>query len=192
MATIQETTLINKDTLMKFTQVNSAMDSNLVSAAIYIAQDMYLEQYLGTALIQKLKDDVNSWAGIYDTLMSEHIPKVLAWWTLYELYPMMWIKHDNGGLYRRTTDDTETISATDLGNLRSEAKSRAESYTQRLINYLCANAVSIPEYNDNTWPNKAPKLNAFNNSIMFTNSKSATSDNGRPLYDPQLIDRRNG
>jgi hypothetical protein len=189
MATIQEVKLISKKTLMKFTQINDSLDENLISAATYVAQDMHLEQYLGTSLINRLKDDVNDWSGIYDVLMSDYIPKVLSWWTLYHLYPMMYIKHDNGGLYKRTAEDVETITDTEMSNLKNEAKSKAESYTQRLIDFLCANSGDIPEYNDNVWPNKFPKTNSFLNTQIFTSSMSATSRTSNPRFDPQLIQR---
>ena len=94
----QEILLINEDYIKKYTPLTDAVDPNLIRPAIYLAQDKYLTNFLGTNLTVKLKSDVSggTLAGDYETLLNEYVLKVVLWWTMVELYPSLLYKHDNG------------------------------------------------------------------------------------------------
>lgn len=158
MALNPEILLINEQIIKKYTQLNEAVDTNLIRPCIYLAQDKYLVNYLGTALVNKLKTDVDdeTITGVYDTLLNEYVMKSLLWWTMIELYPSLVYKHDNGSIVIRTSEDTSSISEAELSKMMSAAMDNAKFYTQRMIDYVCANSADFPEYTDNTWPDKNP------------------------------------
>ena len=158
MAIAPEILFINEEFLKKYTQLNEAVDTNLIRPAIYLAQDKYITLWLGTNLSNKIKDDIfnNTLAGVYETLLNEYIVKPTAWWTMVELYPMLMYKHDNGNLVTRQSENTPAISPGELSALRDMARENANYYTQMLVDYLCANSGSYPEYSTNTSPEKTP------------------------------------
>jgi hypothetical protein len=173
MAIAPEILFINEEFLKKYTQLNEAVDTNLIRPAIYLAQDKYITLWLGTNLSNKIKDDISSGtlAGVYLTLLNEYIVKPTAWWTMVELYPMLMYKHDNGNLVTRQSENTTAITQSELSSLRDMARENANYYTQMLVDYLCANSGSFPEYSTNTSPEKTP-LRVVNrqSQIMFSRS----------------------
>ena len=173
MAIAPEILFINEEFLKKYTQLNEAVDTNLIRPAIYLAQDKYITLWLGTNLSNKIKDDIenNTLAGVYETLLNEYIVKPTAWWTMVELYPMLMYKHDNGNLVTRQSENTTAITQGELSALRDMARENANYYTQMLVDYLCANSGSYPEYSTNTSPEKTP-LRVVNRQSQVAFSRS--------------------
>jgi hypothetical protein len=173
MAIAPEILFINEEFLKKYTQLNEAVDTNLIRPAIYLAQDKYITLWLGTNLSNKIKDDIfnNTLAGVYETLLNEYIVKPTAWWTMVELYPMLMYKHDNGNLVTRQSENTTAITQGELSALRDMARENANYYTQMLVDYLCANSGSFPEYSTNTSPEKTP-LRVVNRQSQVAFSRS--------------------
>jgi hypothetical protein len=171
MALTPEILLINEQVLKKYTQLNEAVDTNLIRPAIYLAQDKYLVNYLGTDLTNKLKSDVDAdaIAGAYETLLNEYVMKFLVWWTMIELYPTLVYKHDNGSIVIKTSEDTSSISESELNKMMDAASDNAKYYTQRMVDYLCANSASFPEYTSNQFPSQNPYHNVYTETgIVFS------------------------
>lgn len=182
MAIAPEILFINEEFLKKYTQLNEAVDTNLIRPAMYLAQDKFITLYLGTNLSNKIKSDIenNTLAGVYETLLNEYIVKPTAWWTMVELYPMLVYKHDNGNLVTRQSENTTAISQSDLSSLRDMARDNAEYYTQILVDYLCANSSSYPEYSTNTSPDKTP-IRVVNRQSQIAISRGSY-DSSNPWY----------
>ena len=120
--------------------------------SIILAQDKYIQLYLGTDLLEKLKSDIaaGTVAGDYATLLDSYVRKATLWWTMVDLMPSLYVKIDNGGLVIRTSEDTSTISPGDLHRETERARTNAQFYTFRLYRYLCNNSSLFPEYASNT------------------------------------------
>jgi hypothetical protein len=166
-----EILFINKEYLTKYTQLNEAVDTNLIRPAIYLAQDKYIQLWLGTDLMNKIKSDIqnNTLAGNYATLLNNYIVKPTAWWTMVELYPSLVYKLDNGNVVSRQSEDTTPVTKGELDSLVDKARDNATFYTQRLVDYLCDNNSLFPEYTSNTSPDISPlkKVNR-QSSVMFS------------------------
>jgi hypothetical protein len=146
--------LISADYLKKVTQINGSVDENYIRPAITIAQDIHLESYLGTDLIQYIKTNRASLSGLYLTLYQKHIVKALAWWTMVELLPSLYVKIDNGNLVLRTSEDTSPITETDLNRFVENSRQRAITYTDKMVKWLCYNR--IDEYYSNQNEDQRP------------------------------------
>jgi hypothetical protein len=166
-----EILFINKEYLTKYTQLNEAVDTNLIRPAIYLAQDKYIQLWLGTDLMNKIKSDIqnNTLAGNYATLLNNYIVKPTAWWKMVELYPSLVYKLDNGNVVSRQSEDTTPVTKGELDSLVDKARDNATFYTQRLVDYLCDNNSLFPEYTSNTFPDISPlkKVNR-QSSVMFS------------------------
>ena len=169
----QEILLINEDYIKKFTPLTDAVDPNLIRPAIYLAQDKYLTNFLGTNLTVKLKDDVanSTLSGDYETLLNEYVLKVVLWWTMVELYPSLLYKHDNGNLVSRQSEDTTPVTKLEMESLKESARQNARWYTKRMVDYLCYNSELFPEYTNNTDNNISPDRNPYGKSnFLISNS----------------------
>ena len=84
-----EVLLISENYIKKYTTVNGSVDPNLLYPSIYLAQDKWLLPFLGTNLLNKIKDDVanNTIAGNYQILLEDYIQKCLLWWVMVDVTP---------------------------------------------------------------------------------------------------------
>jgi hypothetical protein len=169
MAIPQEILLINEELLKKYTPLTDAVDPNLIRPCIYVAQDMYLQNFLGTNLINKIKDDVanETLTGDYEILLNDYILKLLIWWTMVELYPSLLYKHDNGNLVSRQSEDTTPVTKGEMESLKEKARENARFYTNRMVNYLRFNSSLFPEYTNNTNDNIFPDRNPYGKSSFL-------------------------
>jgi len=179
MAIAPEILFINEEFLKKYTQLNEAVDTNLIRPAMYLAQDKYMTLYLGTDLTNKIKSEIENGtlSGVYETLLNEYIVKPTAWWTMVELYPFLMYKHDNGNLVTRQSENTTAISKGEMDSLVEKARENAQWYTQRLVDYLCDNSTSYPEYSSNNFPDIHPLLQALRVDCAWLYAAHAYQEN---------------
>jgi len=172
--------------LRKNTAVNDAVDAELIRVAIYTAQDMYVQLSLGTDLYVKLKNEIDAGtlAGVYLTLMQNYVMSATLWFTMVELYPLLFVKHDNGGLHHRTSDDTTNIETNTYLALRDDARSKAAFYDKRLKDYLCVNSSSYPEYSTNQPPDISPSGKEYLTNTGFSNAPRRSGGSIDPIFDP--------
>jgi hypothetical protein len=163
MALQAEVLFVNPDYMKRLTQLNGGVEDAVMVPAIILAQDKYLQQYLGTDLLNKLKADVSAGTvtGDYATLLDSYVRKSTVWWSMVEMLPNLYVKLDNGGLVIRTAENTAAISEADLHREVENARQNAQFYTSRLVEYLCANQSSFPEYTSNTSPDMFPESQVY-------------------------------
>ncbi len=176
MAIPQEILLINEELLKKYTPLTDAVDPNIIRPCIYVAQDMYLQNFLGTNLTNKLKDDVanNTLADQYATLLNDYVIKLLIWWVMVELYPSLLYKHDNGNLVSRQSEDTTPVTKGEMESLKEKARENARFYTKRMVDYLRFNTNLFPEYTNNTDNNIFPDMNPYGKSNFLVSDSYKT------------------
>jgi hypothetical protein len=100
---------------------------------------------------------------------------------MVELIPSLYVKMDNGSLVIRTSEDTTSISQSDLHREVERARQNAQFYTFRLYDYLCNNSSLFPEYTSNTGADMLPQPADYYQSGM--------SISGNSRY-PRLVDLR--
>jgi hypothetical protein len=175
-----EILFINDVYVKKYTQVNGAVDSNIIYPAVYLAQDKYLMPYLGTNLYEKLKDDVanNTLSGNYLTLVDDYVRKVVLWYTMVEVLPFLTYKLNNATLVQRTSEDAQPVSDRIFKDMIDRASSNATHYTALMVDFLCANSNLFPEYLNNTFPQRAPlHVTKSSSAFIFSSGNTQTSRN---------------
>lgn len=170
-----EVALINVDYIKKFTNVNGSVDDNILKPCITLAQDKWVQPYLGDDLMAKIKTDVaaGNITGNYLTLYQNYVMRCVCWWTLVEAMPSLMYKIDNGTIVQRTSEDTQPISDEVSKDMINKLQGNARYYTQRLVEYLCANSSLFPEYSSNQYPERCPRTDVygqFNYGISKGNS----------------------
>lgn len=186
-----EILLVDENYIKKYTWLTGSVDTNLLYPAIYLAQDEQAQRYLGTRLLRKLQDDLvaSTLTPDYENLLYNYVCRVVCWWSLYEMIPHLYYKTDNGSLVVRITEDTQPITETVLQQYREQAKQKAEYYTERLKNFLCANSALFPEYNQATFP-EIPSTDRVYQDSQFNISGGTTGQGFNSLYRPWYLPRR--
>ena len=62
---------------------------------------------------------------------------------------MQLIRSKNGGVFKHTSENSETVSKSEVDFLVNKARNTAEYYTQRFLDYINNNSNLFPEYNQN-------------------------------------------
>lgn len=184
--------LINIAYIKQYTVVNDSVEANLANPAIKLAQDKWIEPYLGTNLYTKIITDVTDGVLIDDylNLLNDYIKPMLLWRTMVELYPALFYKVQNGSIVLRTSDDTQTLDQSAINKLVADATNNAQHYTDRFLDYMEYYNYLFPEYNTNTNNQKSPKRDNYNeNSMVFSSGNNDISSNNRSRFDG---DRRDG
>jgi hypothetical protein len=159
-----EALLITRQDLVKFTATNGNVDTDNFIQWIKVAQDIHLQNYLGTQLLNKIKTDIiaSTLAGNYQTLVETYCKPVLIHWAMVEYLPFGAYTIANKGIFKHTSENANTIEKAELDLLIDKQRQIAQHYTERMIDYLCFNNNLFPEYNQNSNGDMFPDTNNYN------------------------------
>lgn len=144
--------LISETTLKSETIINDNTGSEYIAPAIETSQDIYLQQLIGTELLNKLYDLISTNAINdekyinYKTLIDEYITNYLKYKVLAEVTIPLAYKYRNAGVVQTTNDNIQTTSLRDAQLVQNHYELRANFYADRLTSYLCDNTGLFPEY----------------------------------------------
>ncbi len=126
-----------------------------------------METKLGSDLTDKLKAEITAGTltGAYKTLVDDYIGDMLPNWAFYHAIPFLRFKIENGNIYSKTSETGNSLSTEEAQHLREEVRNTAEYYTERMIDYVCNNTSSFPEYSTNSGADVTPDKNAYYNSM---------------------------
>ncbi|QDP67564.1 MAG: hypothetical protein GOVbin568_3 [Prokaryotic dsDNA virus sp.] len=155
--------LISEDTIKKSTTINGNVDVELLLPYIKIAQDIHVQQTLGTDLYDRIQNDIEagSLAGAYKTLVDTYIQPMLVHYSLYECMPFLSYKIMNKSIVQKLSETSTSASLEDIKYIRNVVLNTAEFYTERLVDYLRHNNSTYPEYNTNTGADMSPEKSAY-------------------------------
>jgi hypothetical protein len=147
-----EALLINRNDLVKFTSLNGNVDTDKFVQYIKIAQDIHLQNIIGTRLLNKIKSDIENatLAGDYLTLVTDYIKPVLIHWAMVEYLPWAAYTVANKGVYKHGAENSESVDKNEVDFLVEKERQTAQNYTERLNDYICYNQNLFPEYNENS------------------------------------------
>jgi len=151
MAIPQAVLLIDQNYILQYSHLNRSVEFSYIKASILDAQAVRLQQILGTDLYEKILTETadSTIAGAYITLKDSYIKPSLLYWTLWDALPHLKVKIDNGGIVERTSEYTTQIGTTEIDRIREDYKAKAQFMDRRMIDYLCNNSSSFPEWSTN-------------------------------------------
>ena len=161
--------LISPAMIKERTPVHDNLDEKLLHPIIKVCQDMFIHPLLGSALFNKIINDVDGGTitGDYKDLLDDYIIDCLCWHTLSKLVMDTSYQIWNKGLLRKQGENTEQPPIEELQAMSNEYRNRGEWYGERLRKYLIANSTAtvLPEYfNGNT---EIDSLNPSRNSFTM-------------------------
>ncbi len=147
-----EPLLISKKDLQEYTALNANTDVDKVIQFVLVAQNIWIQQYTGSKLLNKIKADIlaNTLSGNYLTLVRTYLKPMLIHFTMVEYLPFCAYTISNKGIYKHQSENSEIVSKEEVDYLIEKEKRIAESYSQRFLDYICNNSSLFPEYNTST------------------------------------------
>jgi len=144
--------LITRDDVVKLTALGGNVDVDKFIQFVKIAQDIHLQNYLGTQLLEKIQSDIlaNTLSGNYQLLVEKYLKSMLIHWAMVEYLPFAAYTIANAGVYKHTSENSVNVEKNEVDFLIEKERSIAQNYTERFIDYICFNQDLFPEYNDNS------------------------------------------
>ena len=144
--------LISDVLLKEETIINDNVGTEFIGPAIETAQDIYLQQIIGTELLDKMYalvvtnqiiDDANK---IYKELLDDYITPYLKFKVLSEITVPLAYKYRNAGVVQSTANNYQQTTLKDAQLVANHYNLRADFFVERMNKFLCANTGQIPEY----------------------------------------------
>lgn len=138
--------------LAKYTSMNGNIDVDKEKQIIFLAQQIHIQNYLGTDLYDKINNDIvaSTLTGVYATLVEDYIKQMTIWFTFYEYLKFAPYDVSNKGVFKHSPINGENVDFKEVDSLEDKALKVAEHYSERFVKYICYNSSSFPEYNSNS------------------------------------------
>lgn len=158
-----EALLIAKTDIAKYTSLDGNLDYDKILPYIKIAQDIWVQQYTGTNLLNKIKTDIvaGTLSGVYLALTRDYLKPMLIHWTMVEYLPFAAYQISNNGVYQKEAESSQIASKESIDSLVEKEKRTAQHYSQRFIDYINFHLSDFPEYNNNTNEKLQPNHSNF-------------------------------
>jgi hypothetical protein len=156
-----EVLLITRDDVVKFTAMNGNVDTDNFIQWIKVAQDIHIQNFLGTRLLDKIKTDIENddLTGDYLSLTTTYIKPMLIHWAMVEYLPFAAYTIANKGVYKHNSENATNVEKNEIDFLIEKERSIAQHYTERFIDYMSFNMNLFPEYNLNSNGDMYPDTN---------------------------------
>lgn len=153
-----EALLVTRNDIVKFTAMNGNVDTDKFIQFVKIAQDIHIQNYTGTNLINKIKADIldDTLAGNYLSLTEQYLKPMLIHWAMVEYLPFAAYTIANKGVYKHSSENSENVQKNEVDFLIEKERQIAQHYTERFINYISFHNNLFPEYYNNQNGNMYP------------------------------------
>lgn len=139
------------DEIKKNSIISGNVDPDKIIQFAHIAQDIQIQDYLGTALYDRLQEGVINDDLTVDEqfLLDEHIAPMLIHLATAEYLPFAAYTVANAGVYKHQSEQSVVVEKNEVDFLVGKANKIADYYIKRFIDYMCYNAATFPLYNQN-------------------------------------------
>jgi|TARA_R100000084_G_C4650169_1_gene149174 hypothetical protein len=144
---------INRNDLVKNTIIDGNVQAEKLMHFIKIAQEIHIQNFLGTKLYDKITLLINTDAiggTVYETLLIEYVQPMLIHYAMMDFLPFAAYTVKNGGIFRHISENAESVEKNEVDYLVEKERNLAEYYTRRFIQFMDFNQNSYPEYTSNT------------------------------------------
>jgi len=143
---------IKREDLVRSTALGGNVDTDKFIQWIKVAQEIHIQNYLGTDLYNKLSADIiaGTLTGNYLSLVNTYVQPMLIHFAMMEYLPFAAYTIANGGVYKHNSENSTSVEKGEVDFLVEKERKIAEYYTQRFVDYMSFNQDLFPEYNSNT------------------------------------------
>ena len=135
------------------------MDTDTFIQWIKVAQDIHIQNYTGTDLLEKIKTDIinNTLINPYLTLVETYLKPMLIHWAMVEFLPFQAYTIANKGIFKHSSENASNVDKNEVDFLIEKQRYLAQNYTERFIQYMAFSGNTFPEYytnsNSDIYPN---------------------------------------
>ena len=143
-----EALLITRDDLVRFTALNGNIDTDTFIQWIKVAQDIHIQQYTGTDLLNKIKADIvaGTLANPYLDLVETYLKPMLIHWAMVEYLPFMAYTMANKGIFKHSSENAQNVEKNEVDFLIDKQRYLAQNYTERFVQFMIFSGNTFPEY----------------------------------------------
>jgi len=143
---------IKREDLVRSTALGGNVDTDKFIQWIKVAQEIHIQNYLGTDLYNKISADIiaGTLTGNYLSLVNTYIQPMLIHFAMMEYLPFAAYTIANGGVYKHNSENSTSVEKGEVDFLVEKERKIAEYYTQRFVDYMSFNQDLFPKYNSNT------------------------------------------
>jgi hypothetical protein len=144
--------------------IDGNLDEDKLIQFVEVAQDVHIQNFLGTKLYDKLQTLItggtldDSANAKYKTLLNSYIKPMLIWYSQYSFIPFAAYQISNGGIFKHTSESSQSPTTDEIDKLTAKAKDFADFYTNRFFDYIDDKSSDFPEYvgsqDDGMYPDK--------------------------------------
>ena len=133
---------ITTDDLRRKSIIGGAVDADKFIQFIEVAQDIHIQNYLGTKLYNKISTLIvndtidDSGNAVYKTLLNDYLTPMLIWFAQSDYYMFASYQVSNGGVFRHRSESSETPSMQEIKSLVDSSRDKAEFYVRRFLDYM--------------------------------------------------------
>jgi len=153
---------VTRHDISVFTAANGNIDNDKLLPFINQAQDIHIQNYLGTDLMEKIQVLIvsSTLTGAYLSLVNDYVKPMLMHWSMVEYLPYAGVNIANGGIYTKNPENSTALTKEHIDSLVERSRTTAQFYTNRFIDYMSFNQTSFPEYNSNSNDDMSPDTKA--------------------------------
>ena len=143
---------VTREDIVKFTALSGNIDVDKYIQFIKIAQDIHIQNYLGTKLFDKINDAIvaGTLANPYLALLKDYIKPMVIHFAMVEYLPFAAYTIANKGVFKHNSENSTNVEKNEVDFLIEKERDIAQHYTNRFIDYMSYNQVLFPEYNTNS------------------------------------------
>jgi hypothetical protein len=154
--------LVSEQRMKQWTNLDSNIRIDILTPSILQAQDLYIQDTLGTPFYKRLKEGVvaNDLTTNESEFLKDYIGPCLMQYALYMLMPSLKYKMVEKGILNGVSEETQPTTLDEMQWLRQNTLDTAEFYNKRMLEYLKDNPgmftlYTNPTPSDGMSPNKS-------------------------------------
>jgi len=162
---------INRTDLIRNSIIDGNVDSDKYIQFIKLAQEIHIQNYMGTKMYDALTTampNIDQPANArWKSLLDDYIVPMLIWFAQVDYIPFASYQIRNGGMFKHRSENSDTVSKEEVDYLVEKARTNAEWYSRRFIDYMSFNQTTYPEYTSNINDDIYPSYDAtFNGWVL--------------------------
>ncbi len=163
------TLFINRTDLIRNSIMDGNVDTDKFIQFIKIAQEIDVQQIMGTKMYDGLTaaiPNIDLPANArWKTVLDDYIAPMLIWYAQSNYMPFAAYQIKNGGVFKHTSENSQSVDKNEIDFLVEKARTNAEWYSRRFIDFMSFNQTTYPEYtsnvNDDIYPSNDATFNGW-------------------------------
>jgi hypothetical protein len=149
--------LVSEQRMKQWTSLDNNIRIDVLTPSILNAQEIYIQDTLGTRFFNRLKEGVrlNNLTVDESTFLKDYVGPTLMQYSLYLLLPNLKYKMVEKGILNGSSEETGQTTLEELQFLRESTMDTAQFYDQRMKDFLIQNPSMFIEWlnwNNNGMP----------------------------------------